>query len=58
MFERVSLDKFRPQTFETREIGTVIGVMITFAVIAKSGNVEVASIAQTLGAICFTGNTS
>src|SRR2546425_13008541 len=26
MFERVSLDKFRPQTFETREIGTVIGV--------------------------------
>src|SRR5438034_4074021 len=26
MFERISLDKFRPQTFETREIGTVIGV--------------------------------
>src|SRR2546427_207551 len=26
MFERVSLDKFRSQTFETREIGTVIGV--------------------------------
>src|SRR5216110_1876093 len=26
MFEKISLDKFRPQTFETREIGTVIGV--------------------------------
>jgi F-type H+-transporting ATPase subunit alpha len=26
MFERISLDKFRPQTFETREVGTVIEI--------------------------------
>src|SRR3989449_2316042 len=34
MFERVSLDKFRPQTFETREIGTVIGVKKAIASIS------------------------
>jgi F-type H+-transporting ATPase subunit alpha len=26
LFERISLDKFKPQTFETRELGTVVGV--------------------------------
>src|SRR2546422_5673087 len=33
MFEKISLDKFRPQTFETREIGTVIEVKKAIATI-------------------------
>jgi F-type H+-transporting ATPase subunit alpha len=38
MFEKISLDKFRPQTFETKEVGTVIEIKKAIASVAGLPN--------------------